>query len=109
MDHVDIALVGCGRVDAHEPRVHSIQMPCHKCGEMLWIGSQLVADLLVMGYEYDDIHALCIFTCMVIPDDTPSSITDGQREELRSRGMTDEQIDEIKELLHATIQRGDPA
>lgn len=107
-DEPEVALVGCGPVKGREPNVPSEQRPCHKCGEMLWVGSVLLDDLHEMGYDDAHIWPMCIFTCMVISDDMDvNGITDNQRKELRGRGMTDEQIDEMTELINASIQRGD--
>ena len=106
-DDIDYALIGCGSTN-NEPQVPSTKMTCVKCGDSVWVGNQLLADLHERGYTDDQIRPLCLFTCMEIPTDVTSEITDNQRAELRERGMSDEDVDEAMSFFDKMIQRGDP-
>jgi hypothetical protein len=105
IDEPDIALVGCVPCDLQESLVPSDVVQCHKCGTDLWLSHGLITDLVAKGHARENILALCLYTCIVVPADAEVQITDGQRTGLRARGLTDEQIDEGLEIADLIVQR----
>lgn len=102
----EVAIIGCATAN-EPPRVPSTHMRCVKCGNRVWVSDTLLTDLADRGVEPDNIHPMCLYTCVVLPDDVQHDVTEGQRRELHARGFSDEQIDEMIELANQLVQRGE--
>lgn len=103
----DAAHIGCCTVDMLNgvPRTESVVMPCAKCGTDLFVSTNLLSDLRGMGYSDDRIVPLCLYTCLVVQQETESILTENQRAWLNEKGISDEQIDKYKGMLDEIIQK----
>lgn len=99
------ALIGCTAVAAGPPKVPSVTMHCVKCGARVWVSNRLLEDLALRGVAPGNIHPLCLYTCMVIAEGTLFNVTEGQRENLRAKGLTDDQIEATLQLAFDLVQR----